>query len=104
MDIDPERIAQSPFVVGAVGGLVALRFAPGLSWVERIGNVCAGAVCAGFLSPAAAEWLRVTASGSQSALAFVIGLFGLSLCAAIMQGLRELKVGAIITDLISRKR
>jgi len=38
----------------------------------------------------------------QSALAFAIGMFGMSAAAAVMQGLRDIKLGEIMTGWISR--
>jgi len=43
MDIDPEKIVKSPFLIGALGALVALRGAPGESWLIRCINVLSGA-------------------------------------------------------------
>lgn len=31
LDIDPERVLRNHFTIGAIGSLVALRFAPGVS-------------------------------------------------------------------------
>lgn len=103
LDIDPEKVLHTPFLVGALGSLVGLRFAPGLSWWERLANVAAGSACAGVLAPAVGDWLHATAP-LQSALAFVVGLFGLSLAAAVMQGLRDLKVGDILSGWLSRRQ
>lgn len=56
MDFDPDRLAfLKPFAVGAAGGLVSLRYAPGLSYKERAFNLLCGALLAGFLTDAIAE-------------------------------------------------
>lgn len=98
MDIDPDRLLRSPWTAGALGALVGLKFAPGLSWVERVFNVIAGALCAGYASPALAEWLHVAGEGMRGGLSFVIGLFGLSLAAAIVQGMRDARLGDAVTS------
>lgn len=103
MNIDFDRITLSPWFAAGLGSLVALKFAPGLGWIDRLVNVAAGCLIAGFLSPAAAAWLHISAPGMQSGLAFVVGLFGLSLGAACTQGIRDLKVGEIIASWTTRK-
>ena len=103
MDVDIDKIARSPFLPGALGAVVALRFAPGITWKERAFNVAAGAMCAGYLSPAIADWLHISGAGMQSGLSFGVGMFGLSLAAAAMQAIRELKLGEIIAGWISRR-
>ena len=42
MNLDLDGISRNPYAAGALGSLVALRFAPGLSWPERCINVLAG--------------------------------------------------------------
>lgn len=100
---DVDKLARSPFAAGVAGSLVALRFAPGASWGERALNVLAGSITAAYVSPALAEWLRITSPGLQSGLAFLLGLFGLSLAAAGLQAIRETPLGQVLTGWISRK-
>jgi ACR3 family arsenite efflux pump ArsB len=102
-EFDPEKLMNSHFVVGALGALVGLKFAPGTTWRERAINVSAGMLCAGYFAPALAEWFHVASPGMQSALAFAVGMFGLSLAAAVAQALRELKLGEIISGWLSRR-
>lgn len=103
MDIDPERVMRSPFTVGAAGSLVALKFAPGATWSERVFNVLAGSVCAGFVGPALTDWLNVASPGMTAGVHFGVGMFGLSLAAAAMQGIKETRLGEILTGWLSRK-
>jgi|CXWL01.1.fsa_nt_gi hypothetical protein len=103
MQIDPEKWIASPFVIGSLGALVGLRFAPGATWAGRAANVTAGALCAGFIAPALAEIVHIATPGMSSALSFAVGLFGLSAASAIATALRELKLGEIISGWISRR-
>lgn len=104
MDVDGlERVARNPFMAGALGSLVALRFAPGVSWWERAGNVAAGSVAAGFAGPALVEWLQISSAGMSSGVSFGVGMFGLSLAAAVMDGIRQVRLGEVITGWISRR-
>lgn len=102
MELDVERLVRSPFAVGAAGGLVALRFAPGLTWFERAFNVLCGSLCAGFSGPALAEWLQVSSPGMQAGLSFGVGMFGLSLAAAVVQGIRDVRLSEIISGWLTR--
>ena len=86
MALDWDKLANSPFLVGAVGAAItSLHFTPGKSWAERIANVLAGAAVAGFLSPALVEWLHLTQPSYASAAAFLCGLLGMSVMAALLE-------------------
>lgn len=102
MDFDPQKIIANPLFPGALGAAVGLRFAPGLGWTEKVLNVASGAACAGFIAPAAGEIFRLTSVTMIGCLAFFIGMFGMSIAAAVTTGLREVKVGQILTGWISR--
>lgn len=103
MDFDFDRLSRSPFAAGALGSLVALKFAPGSTWAERVFNVVAGAATSGYASPAVAEWLNVTSPGVQAGLSFGVGMFGLSLAAAVIDGIRALKVAEILDTWFRRR-
>ena len=104
MDFDPERIARSPFTVGAIGALItAVKFTPGASFGERAFNVLAGSAAAGFITPALIEWLNMKSPAYASGAAFVFGLVGMSLAAALLQGIKDTPLGQILTGWLSRK-
>ena len=103
MDIDPQKLITNPLSLGVVGALISLRLAPGNSWLERFSNVAIGSAFAIVGAPAAWEGFGLKSMSMLGFLSFVIGMFGLSLAAAIMQGLRELKVGDILTGWLSRR-
>lgn len=86
-DLNPELI-KSPWVAGAVGAIVALRGVPGLTWAERLFNAFSGLMIAGYISPAAADYLGLEGQNMQGATAFLFGLFGLNLVAAIVETIR----------------
>lgn len=102
MDIEPQKIVAHPLAAGVLGALVGLRFAPGLSWFERVANVATGTVFAGYVAPAAGEVFKLSTISMQSALSFAVGMFGMSVAAAVMQGLRDIKLGEIMTGWIGR--
>lgn len=104
MDIDPQRLSCHPIIAGLLGALFGLRYAPGSGIVDRLVNVAAGATTAGYIAPAAAEVFSLTSPVVQGALAFAIGMFGMSVTAAIMQALRELPLAQIISGWLSRRK
>lgn len=94
-DINSELI-RSPWVAGAMGAIVALRGVPGLSWAERLFNVFAGLLIAGYVSPAASGYLGLEDPTMQSAAAFICGLFGLNLMAEIVEVIRTADLGRML--------
>jgi hypothetical protein len=104
MDLDPERIARSPFTIGAIGAAItAAKFTPGASWGEKAANVAAGAAAAGFVSPAVCEWLNMISEAYKGGAAFMFGLVGMSLAAALLQAIKDTPLGQIVTGWISRR-
>src|SRR6478735_4613703 len=103
MDIDPDRVLSSPFTVGGFGAIVALKFAPGGSWWERVTNVASGALASGYMAPALVDWLQLKTPGLANASAFVIGLLGMSLIAALLEGIRNLKLAEILQGWLARR-
>lgn len=96
MDLDPERIARSPFLIGALGALVALKGAPGDTWPMRIFNVFSGALLAGFGAPAIAEFFSLTTPAMQGAMSFAVGLFGMNFVAASGVWIKQLQLSDVL--------
>lgn len=104
MDFDTGSISSSPFTVGAVGALItAVKFTPGASWGERAFNILAGSAAAGFITPALVEWLNMKSPAYASGAAFLFGLVGMSLAAALLQGIKDTPLGQILTGWLSRR-
>lgn len=102
MDFDPMKIASNPLAAGLAGSLVALKFAPGDNLSDRLINVASGSACAAYLAPAASEVFGLVTPSMMSCVAFALGLFGMSIAAAVMAGIREIKVGEIVSGWISK--
>lgn len=97
MDWNPQQTAaESPFLVGLLGAIVSLRGTPGLTWKERAFNVASGTVLAGFMSPALTEYFSLTTPAMQSAAAFVVGLFGLNMTAAVAQWIKGADLNSML--------
>ena len=102
MEIDPKYMSH-PLVPGLIGALIGLRFAPGVAWLERVTNVIAGGACAAYVAPAAGEIFKLTSVSMLGFLSFFVGMFGMSIAAAVMQGVRDLKLADIISGWLSRR-
>jgi len=102
MKFDSELVA--PFVVGAAGAFIAaFRFIPGASIVEKVINGACGTAIAGFMTPALTEWLSMKSQAYMNGAAFMFGLVGMSLAAAILQGIKDTPVGQILSGWLSRR-
>ena len=82
---------------------MALKFAPGDTLLTRLFNVMSGALCAGFCSPGLTAYFKVDSPSAQSAFSFGIGMFGLSLAAAVVTGLRDIKLADVMSSWLKRK-
>lgn len=95
---------HSPFVTGALGAVVtAIKFTPGATWFERAINVACGSLVAGFVTPALIDWLSVESASYSSGAAFLFGLLGMSLAAAILDGIKTTQFGEIIKSWLQRR-
>lgn len=97
------KTVLTPEGAGVTGSIVGAKFVPAPSWLERFLNLALGAACAAFVAPAVVEWLHVSSRSWQMAVAFVIGVFGLSLCSAVIDGIKKLDLATIISGWISKK-
>lgn len=97
MDLDPQKILAAPVVAGAAGSVVALKFAPGASWAERMTNVASGSAFAAFIAPAMSEYFHIASPQMLSCLSFALGLFGMSIAAALFTGVKGIDVASILT-------
>jgi hypothetical protein len=100
MDVNPDQIskaadsiARSPFAAGLFGALVtAMKGMPGATWKERFAHTASGSFMAGFVGPGAADWFGLSGQNLMSALAFLLGMFGLNASAALWDYFKHAKV------------
>lgn len=102
MDFDFPKIAASPLTAGAFGSMIGLKFIPGLLWIDRFANFCSGMACSIYVAPIISEVLGLTTIPKQNGLAFLMGLFSVSITAAIIDGIRNVKVADIIDSWAKR--
>lgn len=100
MDFDPQNAVTHPIAAGLLGALAGLKFAPGITWPERLFNVVCGMSCAVYISPAVGELFNLLTPYKQAGLSFLIGMFGMSIAAAIMQGVRDIQVAVVFNKVV----
>jgi hypothetical protein len=105
MDFDPESIAKSPFVVGGAGAFIAAwKFAaPGTGAIEKGLNTISGALAAGFLSPPLCTYLKMTTPEYIGGAAFVTGVLSMSIVAAVIGAIRDIKWADIASSWFTRR-
>lgn len=102
-DIDIPQAVQHPLASGLAGALVGLRWAPGDTWLQRITNVVAGSLLAGYCGPWVSDMLGQHTPSAQSAIGFGLGLFGLSLAGSIARACAEMDVADIVRSWLTRR-
>lgn len=82
---------------GLVGAILSLRFNPEIdSWPEYLWGIAGGTFAAWWLTPPVVEYLGM---GRHSyAFAFFIGLFGMSLFAALFRAITSADLWALIRE------
>ena len=95
MDINPDQVIKHPFFAGVIGSAISLRWVPGRTYSEKVVIVAIGAFTAQFLGPAVGEYFSLQSPGMQSAISFLIGLFGLNMMASVSLWLKTVDIGSL---------
>jgi hypothetical protein len=104
MDFDFQRVINHPLMAGVGGAVVGvLRFAPGATWPVRVANAIAGIGVAWYVAPALGELFVLTSDATKSALSFAVGMFGMSIAAALNEGVRSMPWAEILTSWAKRR-
>lgn len=79
-----------PLAAGLVGAVISLKFIEGQGPAQRVSTVIAGAFIAAYCTPLTLELLSLTASPRmEGAIAFLGGLFGMSIAGALIKAIPE---------------
>lgn len=78
---------------GFVGALISLKFIEGLSMAQRASTVIAGTLVAAYCTPLTVELLALSAK-LEGAVAFLGGLFGMSIAGAAIKEIPGLVAAA----------
>lgn len=78
-------VKKSAIIVGLISSVVSLKFVPYMASIwQRLTMVGGGFCCAVFIAPGIAEAFEFK-ERTEHGIVFLVGLFGMSLCAALMQ-------------------
>ncbi len=99
---DAGRIGTSTWFVSLFAAVVGLKFSPGESTIEKLGNVALGFGTANYVAPLIAR--KLSLGDYELGFVFLLGMFAVSLAAAIWQAIREIKLGSIINDKLGAKK
>ena len=86
-------LTKGATIGGFLGALVSLKFIEGMTWLQRIPTVFGGMCCAAYVTPLVLDLASMSAK-TESAIAFLIGVFGMSVAAAVVKALPELITAA----------
>lgn len=103
MNLDPDSVTSNTYVAALAGSILGLKAIPGVTFAERLSNLLFGFLLAIYAGPALVEYLHVTSVKVSSGLVFAVGAGGLVVFAAVLDGVRQTPVGAIISSWFSRK-
>jgi len=76
-------------VAGFIGGIISLRFFEGLTAGGKVITASSGAAAANFLTPMTLAWFQLQPESYEGGIGFCLGLFSMSLAAAVIKWLRE---------------
>ncbi|MGH7260145.1 MAG: hypothetical protein ACREI9_05620 [Nitrospiraceae bacterium] len=89
------------FFAGMLGGVLSLRWVPEVGWAARSFTI----FFAGCVANYATEPIYLTFAIKglhQGGVGLLIGLFAMSLSAAIFKALKELQLGTMVTNFIGK--
>lgn len=86
----------STVIAGLMGACISLKFGDDIAWWKRLTSVVSSVVLAQYLAPPLVEYFKVP--HWESAAAVLIGLFGLSFCAAGFRELKKLDLAGIVSS------
>lgn len=75
-------------IAGFLGAVVSLKFIAGLNWWQRTSTVLAGTFIAAYCTPLTVELLSLSTK-LEGAIAFLGGLFGMSIAGAAITAIPE---------------
>lgn len=91
-------INKAAAIAGLLGSIVSLKLIDGLGWTGRIFTIACGGLLANYGTPLLLFYYQMDPR-HEAAIGFFVGLFGMSIVAAVMKSI----VGTDLWTLIQRK-
>lgn len=99
--LSPDQAAQyATMIAGVVGGIISGRFIKGMNKVQFISGVLAGGILADYLTKPIVSHFEV--KDNSEFVAFLIGLFGLSICGAVFDAIKNSDIWGLVEKWFSR--
>lgn len=92
--------AKSIVVAAFLGGLLSMNFVKDLTWKQRLIAIVSGMIVAHYVTPLIAFLLKE--GDYAETIGFLIGLFGMSICAAIFRAIENSDIWGLINRRFSR--
>lgn len=90
-------IKPGAFLSGLIGGVFSLRWVPEVGWSGRLTTILFGGITANYGTEPLYTSLGIHGL-HMGAIGLMIGLFAMSLAAAIFKALNEIKLAEVIAD------
>ena len=89
-------------LAGFIGGVLALRFFEGLTPTGKAWTVAGGMAMAYFVTHPVIDFF-VLKPHYEGAVGFVVGLFGMSIAAALFSAVKQIELARIVASWIERR-
>lgn len=87
-------MAKGVIIAGLIGSVLSMSFVDGMSKWQRAVAVISGGIMSHYLAPLIASLFQE--SDYQETIGFLIGLFGMSICAAIFRAIQSSDIWGLI--------
>lgn len=99
--VETPEVAKAVIIAGFLGSVLSMSFVDGMGKTQRAIAVISGSVMAHYLSPLIAFLFKE--GDYQETIGFLVGLFGMSICAAIFRAIQNSDIWGLIYRRFSRK-
>lgn len=98
-------IKKVPFIAGFIGALISLKFFPTATWWEKVLTFFGGWSAAVYGTPMVIAYFKLSAEADSYAggIGLVIGLFAMTIVAALITAITETKWSELISNILKKK-
>lgn len=94
-------VAKAVIMAGFLGSILSMRFVDDMNNLQRGTAVVSGSIMAHYLAPLIAYLFKE--GDYQETIGFLLGLFGMSICAAIFRAIQSSDIWGLINRRFSRR-
>lgn len=87
---------MSILFAGAAGSMLAIWHNPSLSKIQICGIGIGGLLCSMYLTTPILSFFKLSGDEYEHGVAFIVGLFGMSIIGAITEGIKKLDLAGIL--------